>query len=197
MPYTPVAGPRITVMPTDTPQGLSGVRTAVPEQRGGFMGLMTRAYNAGIPQAMMRFGGALMAGAGPSTRPVNPWGNAIQELGNSLGQIGEARQRSAQQQEEQLRERQREAIESMQDLTSRGPRTITLPSPEGRFPAAFNPRSGAYERIIEGEPISGYAEGIAQVARMMASEDPRMAEVYAQRYEELTGRPAAEVFATM
>lgn len=196
MPYTPVAGPRITVMPTGTPQGLPTMRTAVPEQRG-FMGLMSRAYNAGIPQAMMRFGGRLMEGAGPSTHPVNPWGGALQELGSSLEGFTERRQREAEQQEEQLRERQRRAIESMQDLVTSGPRTITLPSQEGRFPAAFNPETGAYERIVEGEPISGFAEGIAQLARMMASEDPRLAEVYAQRYEELTGRPAAEVLLTM
>jgi hypothetical protein len=173
------------------------MRTAVPEQRGGIMGLLGRAYDAGIPQALTRFGGALMAGAGPSRTPVNPWGPALQELGASFENVGQRQQREAQAEEELLRRRQERAIEAATEMATRGPRTLTIPSPEGRFPAAFNPDTGAYERIVEGEPISGFAEGIGQLARMMASEDPRLAEVYARRYEELTGRPAAEVLMTM
>jgi hypothetical protein len=79
---------------------------------------------------------------------------------------------------------------------------LTIPSEEGRVPLYYNRRTNAYERINEGEALeTPYGrtdpETAAQITIMMAQDDPAMAQVYARRYEEITGRPAEELLARM
>lgn len=82
----PINVARAGQMPnTLTPRG------GAPSGGGGFMNWLASDQGRGVSRMLMDFGTTLMQNAGPSTTPVNPWGNALAALSESMGRVADER----------------------------------------------------------------------------------------------------------
>lgn len=66
-------------------------RGGAPSGGGGFMNWLASDQGRGVSRMLMDFGTTLMQNAGPSTTPVNPWGNALAALSESMGRVADER----------------------------------------------------------------------------------------------------------